>query len=329
METLSNLKLSVLDLVPINEGQSVSEAIAASQQLARHVEQLGYNRYWLAEHHNSATLASSATSILIGYIAAATSSIRVGAGGVMLPNHSPLVVAEQFGTLDAMYPQRIDLGVGRAPGTDSLTVQALRRTPEAEDFEQLLQELEGYLAPTASDAVRATPGEYADVPIWMLGSSTYSAHLAAKKGLPYAFASHFAPTEFFEAIQIYRQQFRPSAMTPAPYVIAGVNVVIADTEQEAQYLATTFYQFFLTILRRSHQKIQRPVATMETLWSSFEKEAVMRERRFTFIGTKESVKQQLVNFVKTYHIDELMVVTYMYDLELKKRSFSYLADIVK
>ncbi|OCS82923.1 LLM class flavin-dependent oxidoreductase [Caryophanon tenue] len=327
--SLQQTAFSVLDLVPIREGESAKEAIAQSGRLAQHVEQLGYTRYWLAEHHNSVTLASSATSILIGYIASQTKHIRVGAGGIMLPNHAPLVVAEQFGTLDAMYPQRIDLGIGRAPGTDPFTARALRRGAAAEPLDVLLDELEGYFAPTASDGVRATPGEYANIPRFMLGSSTYSAHVAAQRGMPYAFASHFAPDAFEEPLAIYRQQFKPSAQCDKPYVAAGVNVIVADTEEEAAYLATTFYQFFLTIVRRSHQKIQPPVSSMEQIWTSFEKDAVLRDRRFTFIGTKDSVKEQLEAFVAIHQVDELLIVTYIYDEYLKQRSYTYIAELMR
>lgn len=241
--------LSVLDVAPIIEGGTIADSLRNTLDLAQHAERLGYTRYWLAEHHNSPSIASSATSVVIGHVAGGTSSIRVGAGGIMLPNHAPLVIAEQFGTLDALYPGRIDLGLGRAPGTDGLTAAALRgqRGGNGGDFPEQLEQLRAYLDPSGAEAampVRAYPGEGADVPIWLLGSSDFSARLAAELGLPFAFAGHFSPTYTVPAMNLYRNSFKPSAMLSEPYAMVAVNVVAADTDEEAAYLSTTLQQYF-------------------------------------------------------------------------------------
>jgi luciferase family oxidoreductase group 1 len=246
-----NRPLSVLDLATVLEGQTPADAFHNSLRLAQHVEKLGYKRFWMAEHHSMISVASSATAVLLGYIAGGTKTIRVGSGGVMLPNHAPLVVAEQFGTLESLYPGRIDLGLGRAPGTDQITARALRRdhVAAAHEFPEQIQELQHYLSADNTGPVRAVPGEGLDIPIWILGSSTDSAYLAAAMGLPYAFASHFAPAQLHTALKIYRQQFKPSEYLDKPYTMACVNVIAADTDAEANRLATSFYQMFLGVIR--------------------------------------------------------------------------------
>ena len=327
MEKL-RLPISVLDLVPILEGQTATDAFVRARELAKHVDELGYTRYWLAEHQNSRAIASSATTIGIGYIAEATKNIRVGSGGVMLPNHVPLIVAEQFGTLNAMYPGRIDLGLGRAPGTDPFTARALRRNVAGEDFEENLLELQRYLAGAKeTDTVRAYPGFGDNIPMWILGSSMFSAELAARRGLPYAFASHFAPDYFTRAIKLYREQFKPSEYCQKPYVLACVNAIVADTDEEAHYLATTFYQFFLSIIRRDHQLLKPPVENMDDIWSPFEREAVMQQRQYTFIGSKETVSKQLKAFVDETNVDEIMFSSSIFDNEARNYSFTCLREI--
>lgn len=326
---LSGIPISVLDLVPVLEGGSVTDAFHRTRDLAKHVDALGYTRFWVAEHHNSHAIASSATAVVIGYIAEATKQIRVGSGGVMLPNHVPLVIAEQFGTLNAMYPGRIDLGLGRAPGTDPFTARALRRNVSGEVFEENVLELNGYLREgKETDHVRAFPGSGEDVPIWLLGSSLFSADLAAKRGLPYAFASHFSPDYLTRAINVYHGTFQPSKYLEKPYMMACVNVIVADTDEEAAYLATTFYQFFLSIVRRDKKQLQPPVDDMDAIWSSYEKDAVMQQRQYTFVGSKETVQQQLEQFMVETGIDEIMVCSYIYDQEARKKSFSLLKEIM-
>lgn len=323
-----NIPISVLDLVPIREGQDAHDAFVRARDLAKHVDELDYTRYWLAEHHNSRAIASSATAVGIGYIAGATKQIRVGSGGVMLPNHVPLVVAEQFGTLDAMYPGRIDLGLGRAPGTDPFTARALRRNIAGEDFEENLVELQRYLAEAKeTDTVRAYPGFGAQIPIWILGSSMFSAELSARRGLPYAFASHFAPDYFTRAVKLYREQFKPSEYCEKPYIMACVNAIVADTDEEAHYLATTFYQFFLSIIRRDHQLLKPPVENMDEIWSAFERDAVMQQRQYTFIGSKETVAKELKAFVEENGVDEVMISSSIYDNEARNYSFTCLREM--
>src|SRR5579863_2924803 len=261
MKSLGQTPLSVLDLATIKEGKSLAETFAASLALARHVESLGYKRFWLAEHHNQAGVASSATSVLVGYIASNTATIRVGSGGIMLPNHAPLMVAEEFGTLETLYPGRIDLGLGRAPGTDPATMRALRRHlgPDI-DFAEQLEELQGYFAPAKpGQHVRAIPGSNLKIPIWILGSSLYSAHLAAAHGLPYAFAGHFAPDEMLAAIAVYRREFEPSQVLENPYVMVGTQAVAADTDEEAGFLATSIYMRFLGFIRNRRTSLSPPV----------------------------------------------------------------------
>src|SRR5664279_332401 len=287
---LSEIPVSVLDLATIIEGDKPADSFRKSLEVARRTEELGFSRYWFAEHHNMPNIASSATSVLIGYIAGNTSKIRVGSGGVMLPNHAPLIIAEQFGTLESLYPGRIDLGLGRAPGTDQITSYALRRNLNGtvDDFPQDVIELKNYLAPhNDKPTVRAIPGEGTQVPLWLLGSSTYSAQLAAALGLPFAFASHFAPTHLHEALQLYRQQFTPSDQLQQPYSMACINVIAAGTDEEAQTLASSFYRLALGIVTGKRKPLQPPVESMDGIWAEYEKEAVMQMMQYTFTGSAE------------------------------------------
>ncbi|SNR32391.1 LLM class flavin-dependent oxidoreductase [Hymenobacter mucosus] len=328
--SLATLPLSVLDLAAILAGHTPADTFRNTVDLAQHAEQWGYQRYWLAEHHNMASIASSATSILIGHVAGHTSTIRVGSGGIMLPNHAPLVVAEQFGTLATLYPGRIDLGLGRAPGTDQLTALALRRDARsaANDFPENVQELQTYLsAENRTARVRAVPGEGLDIPMWLLGSSTYSAQLAGMLGLPFAFASHFAPTYLYEALGLYRQNFRPSAQQATPHAVACVNVIAADTDEEAERLATSFYMFALGIIRGTTHPLQAPIATMEGYWTEYEEAAVRQMMTYVFIGGPETIARKLEAFVAQTKIDELMVVAHIYDHAARLRSYEILAEL--
>jgi len=302
-----------------------------SLDLARHVERWGYNRYWLAEHHNIKGIASAATSVLIGFIAGGTSTIRVGSGGIMLPNHSPLVIAEQFGTLESLYPGRIELGLGRAPGTDRLTAMALRRgglDESEEDFPNSVQELMSYLAPqTTSKEVKATPGEGLDIPIWLLGSSIFSAQLAAEWGLPFAFASHFAPAHLESAINIYRERFQPSKTLQEPYIMAAVNVFAADTDEEANRLFTSVQLMALGMIRRNHGLLQPPVSNMDDLWDQLEKYAVGARLKYSFVGGPAKIKNGLESFLNQTQVDEIMGVSHIYDHTARLRSFEILSLI--
>ncbi|RYG19212.1 MAG: LLM class flavin-dependent oxidoreductase [Chitinophagaceae bacterium] len=323
---------SVLDLAGVIEGHDIADTFRNSVSLAQHAETLGYNRYWLAEHHNMISVASSATSILIGHIAGHTKSIRVGSGGIMLPNHTPLIIAEQFGTLATLYPNRIDLGLGRAPGTDQLTAYEIRgeRFHSPQHFPQDVRKLQQYLGDDNYDSkVRAIPGEGTNVPIWILGSSTESAHLAASYGLPYAFASHFAPTHFFEAIEIYRKNFRPSDVLQEPYVLSCVNVVAADTDAEAERLATSLKVLFSGIVTNKRRLLQPPVDSMDGLWSDIEEAAVEQMLDFTFIGGPEKLKEQFQSFLNHTKVDELMVTSHIYDHTARLRSYELVADALK
>jgi luciferase family oxidoreductase group 1 len=326
---LAEIPISVLDLAPIIEGKTIADTLHNSLDLARTTEKLGYNRYWLAEHHNMESIASSATAILIGYIAGGTSTIRVGSGGIMLPNHAPLVVAEQFGTLASLYPGRIDLGLGRAPGTDQLTAMALRRDRfAANDFPENIQELTTYLsAENKAGRVRAIPGEGLDIPIWILGSSTDSAYLAAYLGLPYAFASHFAPTYLHDALKLYRQNFRPSKHLKEPYTMACVNAMAADTDAEANYIATSFYQLAMGIVRGKTRPIQPPVDTLEGIWNEFEEAAVKERMQYTFIGSPTTVKDKLQQFLNETQVDELMIVSHIYQHAARVRSYEIVSGM--
>ncbi len=329
---LADIPVSVLDLATITEGTTAADSFHRSLELAQHVEKLGFTRYWFAEHHNMQSIASSATSVLIGYIAGGTSKIRVGSGGVMLPNHAPLVIAEQFGTLESLYPGRIDLGLGRAPGTDQITSIALRRTMRGsvDDFPNDVVELKNYFAqPDAAARVRAIPGEGLEVPIWLLGSSTYSAQLAGMLGLPFAFASHFAPTYLYDALKIYREHFTPSDQLEKPYAMACVNVIAADTDEEAKRMATSFHFLALGIIRGTRRPLQPPFETMEGIWSEPEKAAVQQMMQFSFIGSEQTVQNGLQNFVDQTGVDEVMVASHIYDHEAKKHSYELVAKMFR
>jgi luciferase family oxidoreductase group 1 len=333
MSSLSSPKfpsLSVLDLVPVQQGATPGEALRNSLALAQHCEALGYGRYWVAEHHNMTGIASAATSVVIGFLAQGTSTIRVGAGGIMLPNHAPLVIAEQFGTLNALYPGRIDLGLGRAPGTDQVTVRALRRDPRAgEEFPEDVQELQALFQPTQpGQAVQAFPGAGQDVPLWILGSSTYGAQLAAALGLPYAFASHFAPDALTQAMALYRQLFKPSTQLAKPHAMAGVNVIVADTDEEARRLFTTHQQSFANLRRGRPGPQQPPIADIDSYWSPAEKAMAENMLACSVVGSPATVRFGLERFAQYSGADELMVVSAIFDPQARKRSYTLLAEIV-
>ncbi len=323
-KSLSNIHLSILDLATIVQGDtSVASAFKRSLTLAQHADRLGYKRYWFAEHHNMESVASAATAVLIGHVAGGTTSIRVGSGGVMLPNHAPLVIAEQFGTLEALYPGRIDLGLGRAPGTDQVTSLALRRTLKGDinDFPNDVVELINYLGPRDPAAkVRAIPGQGSQVPVWLLGSSTFSAQLAGILGLPFAFASHFAPNYLMEALRVYRTSFKASAFLNEPYAMACVNVIAAESDAEAELLATSFYQLALGLFRNDRRSLPAPVKSMKGIWSEAEEMGVRQMMTYSFIGGKEKVAVSLQSFLDKTDVDEIMVATHVYDLEAKIRS---------
>lgn len=328
---LTEIRYSVLDLATVIAEKTPADTFHNSVKLAKLTEKLGYTRYWLAEHHNMISVASSATAVLIGHIAGETSTIRVGSGGIMLPNHAPLVVAEQFGTLATLYPDRIDLGLGRAPGTDQLTAMAIRgeRFNAVPDFPQDIQKLQTYFsASNSTGRVRAIPGEGLDVPIWILGSSTESARLAAAMGLPYAFASHFAPAQFLTAINIYRQNFQPSASLKQPYVLACVNVVAADTDAAAERLSTSLKQFFMGVITGKLRLLQPPVDDMSKVWTDYEEEAVSQMLGCSFIGSKETVKEDMLSFLEQTQVDEVMVTSHIYDHEARLRSYEIFAELM-
>ena len=326
--------LSVLDLAPIVAGSNAAEALRNSLALAQHAEQLGYRRYWVAEHHNMDGVASSATAVLIGHIAGGTKSIRVGSGGVMLPNHAPLVIAEQFGTLATLYPGRIDLGLGRAPGTDRLTMRALRRhlssSDEEDGFPRDVTELIAYLGDERSDMpVRAIPGIGTKVPVWLLGSSLYSAQLAAYLGLPFAFASHFAPDLLLQALETYRANYRPSVEWPKPHAMVGVNVVCADSDDEAAFLFTSIQQRFLGMQRGQRGPLPLPIkpAAMEALWTAQEKAGVQRMLAAAAVGSPAAVEQQLETIIQRTAADELIVAGAVHSHAARLRSYELLASL--
>ena len=324
--------VSVLDLVGMRPGEAAGSAIARSVNLAQHVEKLGYKRYWLAEHHSIAGLACSATPVLIGHVAAATKTIRVGSGGVMLPNHAPLVVAEQFGTLEALYPGRIDLGLGRAPGGDSRTMRALRRNlrQTGDEFPELLEELRGYLGPEKpGQAVKAIPGQGSNVPITLLGSSGFSAQLAGMLGLPFAFAAHFAPEYLYAAARLYRQQFRPSKVLRSPYLMVAVQVIAAETDAAARRLFTTAQQRFLRLIRNQPVELLPPVDSMEPLWNELERAAVENRLGAAIVGSDATVKAGLEKLVSDTGADEVIVVTDTYEPADRLESYRRVAGIAK
>lgn len=324
-------KFSILDLVYVNQNSGPAEALAQSLKVAQKAEELGYERFWVAEHHNMPAIASAATSVVIGYLAGGTKKIRVGAGGIMLPNHSPLVIAEQFGTLESLYPGRIDLGLGRAPGTDQQTLHALRRNPQsAQNFPQDVQELQS-LFDTVSEnrPVQAVPGSGLHVPLWILGSSTFGAQLAATLGLPYAFASHFAPDSLMDAIQIYRSHFRASKQLQKPYVMMGVNVVAADTDKEARYLFTSTQQAFANLHRGQRGGLLPPIENIEAYWSPQEKLMASHMLTYSVVGSAESVRKDLKHLLEVTQVDEFMAVSSIYDINSRIRSFEILAEVGK
>jgi len=315
--------LSILDLVPILRGGTVREALERSLDLAQHVERFGYRRFWVAEHHNMTGIASAATSVVIGHLAGGTRTIRVGAGGIMLPNHSPLVIAEQFGTLEALHPGRIDLGLGRAPGTDQRALRALRRDPAAaEDFPRDVQELQVLLGPVRpGQPVQAVPGAGCAVPIWILGSSTFGAQLAAALGLPYAFASHFAPRDLMPALEAYRKQFTRSKQLAAPYAMVGVNVFAAETDAEARRLFTSAQQQFTDLVRGDPGPLRPPIEDIDKYWLPHEKAQASKMLDFALVGSRETVRAGLERVVRTTRADELMLVSAIHDHAARIRSY--------
>lgn len=322
------IPFSVLDLAPVTEGSDAGQAFAHSLDLARHAERLGYRRYWLAEHHNMPGIASAATAVLIGHIAGGTSTIRVGAGGIMLPNHSPLQVAEQFGTLASLYPDRIDLGLGRAPGTDQATARALRRYFDgADSFPQDVAELLHYFEPVQpGQTVRAVPGAGLRVPVWLLGSSTFGARLAAQLGLPYAFASHFAPDAMDDALAIYRREFRPSPRWAQPYALLALNVVAAETDAEARRLFTTQQQSFVNLRRGQPGLIPPPIDDIDGFWTPAERSGVERALACAVIGDPDTVRDGIAAFIDRHRPDELMLTANVYEHAARLRSFELAAQ---
>ncbi len=329
---IQNTSYSILDLALVSEGQSLKQTYDNALELAQNAEAFGYTRYWLAEHHNAANIGSSATSVLIGYVAQGTNTLRIGSGGIMLPNHSPLIIAEQFGTLASLYPDRIDLGLGRAPGTDRETAQAIRSDfmQAAHSFPDELEKLEKYFSIENSSAkVRATVAEGVQVPIYILGSSTDSAHLAAKKGLPYAFASHFATTHLWEALKIYRQEFQSSKHLKKPYVMTGVNIIIADTDEEAERLSTSLIRMIVGIFTGKRDYVQPPTAMTPEFHEVMRNPNVHQMLKFSFIGSKANVKAQVKEFMEQTKADELIAVTNIYDVKDRIRSYELFAEIMK
>ncbi len=327
----SHFPISALNLVPLRKGESEQEAIQNMVQLAQHVEKLGYERYWIAEHHNAPNLVSSATALLIQHTLEHTDSIMVGSGGIMLPNHAPLVVAEQFGTMATMFPNRLNLGLGRAPGTDMMTASALRRDSHkgVYTFGDVIKQLLKYFGPEEDQSyVRPYPGVDTNIPIYVLGSSTDSAHLAARLGLPYVFAAHFAPQQMAQAIEIYRDLFEPSEYLDKPRVTVCLNVIIGETDEEATYLSSTMHLMFLGIVRNSRLPLQPPTDQLENIWSPQEKYMAQDKTNTSFIGSEETVKKQFLAFQEKYNVDEIMAVSYIYDLDKQYKSFESFKKVV-
>ena len=323
------IPFSVLDLSPIAEGATAADALRNTRDLARHAEALGYRRYWLAEHHNMAGIASAATAVVIGHVAAATTTIRVGSGGIMLPNHAPLVIAEQFGTLESLFPGRIDLGLGRAPGTDMLTARALRRDLQsnADRFPEDVAELRAYLSPAVpGQMIRAVPGEGLRVPIWLLGSSLYSAQLAAMLGMPFAFASHFAPAAMMQALELYRSRFEPSAELEQPYAMLGVNVIAADTDREAERLFTSLQQSFINLRRGRPGRLPAPIDHLGGFASPDEQAQLRQALACSFVGSVATVRAGLAAFVERTGADELIVSGHIFDHAARLRSFTLASE---
>lgn len=328
----NGIPLSVLDLAMINKGSNAGESFKNSEDLAQGAEKWGFNRYWFAEHHNMPGIASSATSVIMGHIAGVTNDIRIGSGGIMLPNHAPLVIAEQFGTLEALYPGRIDLGLGRAPGSDQATAHALRRSLNSggDQFPQQLAELRAYFADDPTMRVRAVPGGGADIPIWLLGSSDFSARLSAQLGLPFSFASHFAPQFAQQALQIYHQNFQPSKFLKEPYVMMGISLIAADTDEEARYLATSTHQMFLNLRKGTPTQFTPPIEDIDAVWSPSEQQAVqqMLNSPSTIVGSHETVKEKLEAFRQATKADEFIISTGTYHNEARLRSYEILGELM-
>ncbi|MDY7548559.1 LLM class flavin-dependent oxidoreductase [Glaciimonas sp. CA11.2] len=325
------IPISILDLVRITQGSTARTALDNARDLARHAEGWGYRRFWMAEHHNMIGIASAATAVAIAHVAAGTSTIRVGAGGVMLPNHAPLLIAEQFGTLASLFPGRIDLGLGRAPGTDQITTRALRRdSASAEEFPQDVLELQAFLAPAEpGQRIVAVPGVGTEVPLWILGSSTFGARLAAKLGLPYAFASHFAPDSLEAALQAYRAQFHASAQQASPHAMVGINIIAAETDAEAQRLATTQQMSFTDMFRGARGLSKPPIDDIETYWSGAEKAQASHMLAFSVVGSKQTVREGLERLISMTGADELMIVSDVFDHAARLRSYEIIADIAR
>jgi luciferase family oxidoreductase group 1 len=326
------IPFSVLDLSPIKQGSDAAHAFRNSLDLAQHAERWNYKRFWLAEHHNMPGIASAATAVVIGYIAGGTKTIRVGSGGIMLPNHAPLIIAEQFGTLESLYEGRIDLGLGRAPGTDQRTARALRRdlAVTSENFPHDVLELQALLGPVQpNQAVRAVPGAGLRVPIWLLGSSTFSAQLAAMLGLPFAFASHFAPAALMQALNVYRSQFQPSEQLQEPYAMVGVNVFAADMDAEARRLITSLQQQFVNLRRGTPGPLPPPVDNMGDYWSPMERAGVEQALAYSVVGAPDTVRRGLEAFIAETHADELMLTAQIYDHAARLRSFEIAAEMRK
>ncbi len=323
------LPYSILDLAFVSAGSTPSDALHNTLDLAQHAERWGFRRFWLAEHHNMVGIASAATSVVIGYVAAGTRTIRVGAGGIMLPNHAPLTIAEQFGTLESLYPNRIDLGLGRAPGTDQRTLRALRRSPlSSETFSQDVLELQAFLGPLQEgQLIQAVPGTGLNVPLWILGSSLFGAQLAAELGLPFAFASHFMPDALIPALEIYRMRFKPSSQLARPYAMAGVNVIAAATDAEARRLFTSAQQSFANIFRGTRGRLPPPIDDIETYWSPEEKAQASSMLACSFVGCPDRVRGGLSDFVERTKVDEIMVAAAIYDHAARLRSYEIAAEI--
>lgn len=324
------MKFSILDLANINQHEAPKNAFERAVSLAKLGENLGFHRFWVAEHHNMVNIASSATAVLIGHIAGNTTSIRVGSGGIMLPNHAPLMVAEAFGTLETLYPNRIDLGLGRAPGTDQMTSRALRRDPSrADQFPQEVMELLSYFHPEDGQRINAIPGMNLDVPIWILGSSLFGAQLAAHLGLPYAFAGHFAPTHMESALRIYREQFKPSQYLDKPYSMLCLNGVLADTQAEAEFEFTTMLQSFTQLIRDDRKLTPPPISDMDQYWNPLEKRHVTSMLKLSAVGDKDHAKDFITELLSTIEVDELMFAGVIYDAEKRLHSFKLISEVMQ
>jgi len=324
------IPISILDLSPIPTGATAAVALRNSLDLAQHAEVWGYKRLWLAEHHNMPGIASAATSVVIGHVAGGTKTIRIGSGGIMLPNHSPLVIAEQFGTLASLYPDRIDLGLGRAPGTDMPTARALRRDMDStsDNFPQDVEELQSYFEPPApNQRIRAIPGAGLRIPIWLLGSSLFSAQLAAELGLPFAFASHFAPADMMQALQLYRAHFEPSRQLNRPYAMVGLNVIVAETDAQARYLFTSVQQAFTNLRRGTPGQIPPPIDDIDSYWSPQEKASASMTLLCSAVGSPETVERSILKFIEVTQPDEIITTAHIYDHSARLRSFELLAEI--